>query len=193
LTDCFRDANQQESVITCKNISGAAELSHDNLKKFAGHLNLLAGWVKDNNRFTNQSTGFFTDTLAENINASRWGYAAAYSGAVKLNEYQVLSLQSNISFIPERKQFETQTNRLHLFYNIADSFWFFNQSTNADVLNWQSCISVFRKKGTKTLKFGYENSLQNLIICNDVFSQNKLLSNENREIFFCKTGLISRQ
>ncbi|MBX9781920.1 MAG: hypothetical protein K2X48_01370 [Chitinophagaceae bacterium] len=181
--------NNQQSEIKRQNISGAAELSHDNLKKFAGHLNLQAGWVKDDNRFTNQTTGFFTDTLSENINATRWGYTAAYNGAVKLNEYQVLSLQSNVSFIPERKQFETQTNRLHLFYNRPDSFRFFNQSTNADVLNWQSNISVFRKKGSKTLKVGYENSLQNLTIYNDVTSQKKLLSSVNREIVFLQNRL----
>ncbi|MEQ1797942.1 MAG: hypothetical protein ABL872_08310 [Lacibacter sp.] len=176
--------NAQESNRKRKNISAAVELSHDNLKRFAGNFNLQWGWVNDRNFFLNKTNGFFTDTLSETASANRQGYAGLYNGAIKINDYKVLNIQSNFSYLPEFKKLETQTNRLHLFYQIADSFRLFHEMTDANDANWQNSISLFHKKGRTTFKLGYENSWQKLQVMNDVTGSNKLLSSADRSISF---------
>lgn len=177
-------SNNQFAQKDRQNISTAIELSHDNLKKFAGNLNLQLGWVKDNHQFQSLTSGFFRDTLSENLNADRKGYAAAYNGAARVNANTVFNIQSNFSYLPELKNFGIQTNRLHLFYSIKDSFNVFRQRTSTDVTQWQSTFSFFHKKGVNTIRYGVETNLQAINLLNSVSGLDSTLSIQSRKISF---------
>lgn len=176
--------NNQSAQKDRQNISTAIEISHDNLKKFAGNLNLQIGWVKDNNRFQNLTSGFFRDTLSENLNATRNGYAAAYSGAAKVNDYTVLNIQSNLSYLPETKDFAIQTKRLYLFYSIKDSFNLFQQQASTDLMQWQNTFSFFHKKGVNTMRYGVESNWQAINSGSNVRGLDSILSTNERKVSF---------
>jgi hypothetical protein len=154
--------NTQFSNKERTNVSTAIELSHDNLKKFAGNLNIQAGYVTDRHLFNNQTSGFFQDTLRENLMTERTGIAAIYSGATKVNDKTVFNIQSNFSYLPEQSNFMINTNRLHLFYNVKDSFRLFHQSLNTKLVQWQSIFSFFGKRAKGTIRFGIESNWQHL-------------------------------
>ncbi|MBS4063388.1 MAG: TonB-dependent receptor, partial [Chitinophagaceae bacterium] len=177
-------SNNQFAQKVRHNISTAIELSHDNLKKFAGNLNLQIGWVKDEHGFQNFTSGFFTDTLSESLKAQRKGYAAAYNGASKVNDHTVFNIQSNFSYLPEIKNFEIQTNRLHFFYSIKDSFDLFRQQTNIDLIQWQNSFSFFRKKSVNTIRYGVETNWQAINSRNSVSGLDSTLSMNSRKISF---------
>lgn len=182
--------NNQFAQKERQNISSSIELSHDNLRKFAGNLNLQLGWVKDNHQFQSLTSGFFRDTLSENLNADRKGYAAAYNGAARVNENTVFNIQSNFSYLPEIKNFEIQTNRLHLFYSIKDSFDLFRQQTNTDLMQWQNSFSFFRKKSVNTIRYGVETNWQNINSKNSVNGLDSTLSISNRKISFLDSRFV---
>lgn len=172
-----------------QNIAGNIELSHDNLKRFAGGLNAQWGWANAKDFYRNETSGFFSDTLNERVNANRIGYAGAYMGALKLSEFNVLNLQSSFSVIPERQRFNTNTDRLQLFYGIDNRYQLFAQATNGTVSNQQNSISFLHKKGKVTYRLGYETNWQKLAMLNSVVSEDSVLSISDNSVSFFENRL----
>ncbi|MBX9784335.1 MAG: hypothetical protein K2X48_13675 [Chitinophagaceae bacterium] len=182
--------NSKLAVKNRQNISSAIDLSHDNLRKFAGNLNMQIGWVNDKHQFQNRTSGFFTDTLAEGLTAVRRGVATTYSGAVKISNYTVFAIQSNVSYLPETTDFITKTNRLHLFYNINNSFHLYNQQTRSSITEWQNSFSFLNKKGLKTIRYGVITNGQLITIKNKVSGLDSILSSESKKTNFLDTRFL---
>lgn len=155
----------------------------------AGSLNAQWGWANTTDSYSNKTTGFFSDTLNEQVKANRIGYAATYNGALKLNEFNVLSLQSSFNVIPERQFFNTNTSRLQLFYGIDNQYRLFEQATDGTVTNQQNSISFLHKKGSLTYRLGYETNWQKLAMHNTVLSKDSLLSFFDNNISFFENRL----
>lgn len=172
-----------------QNVAGNIELSHDNLKRFAGSLNAQWGWANTTDLYRNKTSGFFTDTLNERVSANRNGFGTTYNGALKLNEFSVLNLQSSFSLIPERQLFNTNTNRLQLVYGIDNQYRLFEQATNGTVTNQQNSISFLHKKGNLTYRLGYETNWQKLAMQNSVLSNDSLLSISDNSVSFFENRL----
>lgn len=172
-----------------QNVAGNIELLHDNLKRVAGGLNIQWGWANTTDLYRNKTAGFFSDTLNEQVKANRIGYAATYNGALKLNEFAVLNVQSSFSLIPESQLFNTNTNRLQLFYGIDNQYRLFEQSAKGTISNQQNNISFLYKKGKVTYRLGYETSWQKLAMQNSVVSKDSLLSISDNNVSFFENRL----
>lgn len=172
-----------------QNVAGNIELLHDNLKRVAGGLNIQWGWTNTTDLYRNKTAGFFSDTLNEQVKANRIGYAATYNGALKLNEFAVLNVQSSFSLIPESQLFNTNTNRLQLFYGIDNQYRLFEQSAKGTISNQQNNISFLHKKGKVTYRLGYETNWQKLAMQNSVVSKDSLLSISDNNVSFFENRL----
>lgn len=173
------------------NYASAVDLSHDNMKKFAGNLNLQLGWVKDGHSFSNITSGFFADTMLQQLNAERKGMAAVYNGAVKLNENAVLKIDADFTWLPEYNDYIIHTDRLRFYYNLNDSFNRFQQTTDPSLSNFRQQVSWLHKKGNYTLQVGGETQWQQLKSGNHVVSKTLVLeaSSVHRQLLLNKLFL----
>lgn len=101
----------------------------------------------------------------------------------------MLNVQSSFSLIPESQLFNTNTNRLHLFYGIDNQYRLFEQSAKGTISNQQNNISFLHKKGKVTYRLGYETNWQQLAMQNSVVSKDSLLSISDNNVSFFENRL----